>query len=360
MKIRKRELRLSLLAGILALFGAVAAEAQANPSSGLEYFDVPATGSYFWRYEPPNLPKDKPAPVVVFLHGSGGKPENYLKFIVGPAREAGCILVMPRSINGLGWGDPQDELTITESLRMVREARPVDERKIAVAGHSAGGAFAYLLAYQTRLRFSGVFAMGARFYQVDSVVDPTYKAPIRMYYGSADPNYFGGSYAALKAQWQRLGIPFEEEVRPNAEHREMYDATTKAGFRFLVGQTYPGAEAACAPGPDRLCLGGGRFRVQVAWRDFTGTTGTGTVVPATSPDSGLFWFFAPDNWEMMVKVLDGCAMNQHHWVFAAATTTVEYTLTVTDTLTGETTVYTNPLGQPAATITDTEALSGCL
>ena len=61
----------------------------------------------------------------------------------------------------------------------------------------------------------------------------------------------------------------------------------------------------------------------------------------------------------MVKVLDGCALNGHHWVFAAATTTVEYTLTVTDTRTGETRVYHNPLGTPAVAIADTSALAGC-
>jgi hypothetical protein len=97
----------------------------------------------------------------------------------------------------------------------------------------------------------------------------------------------------------------------------------------------------------------------VTWRDFTGQTGVGSVAACSTADSGLFWFFHPDNWELMVKVLDGCALNGHHWVFAAATTTVEYTLTVTDTLTGETKAYHNPLGTPAVAITDTSALAGC-
>lgn len=349
-----------LFLGLFLAFGAVAGRAEDPPSAGLEYFDVPATGSYFWRYVPPNLPKDQPAPVVVFLHGSGGKPENYLKFIVGPALEAGCILVMPRSRNGLGWGDPADETTIVESLKMVRSAVPVDERRISVAGHSAGGAYAYLLAYETRLRFSAVFTMGARFYQVNAVSDPDYKAPIRMYYGSEDPNYFTGSAASLKLQWQRLGVAWEEEVRPGATHLQMYEASTLAGFRFLVSKSYTGSEAACVPSPNRLCLGpGGRFRVEMTWRDFSGQTGVGSVSTCGTTDTGLFWFFDPTNWELMVKVLDGCAINGHRWVFVAGTTTVEYALTVTDTLTGESVVYRNALGQPAAAVNDTTSLSGC-
>ncbi len=85
-----------------------------------------------------------------------------------------------------------------------------------------------------------------------------------------------------------------------------------------------------------------------------GAAGNGT------PDSGLFWFFTPGNdWEMLIKVLDGCAINGHHWVFASATTTVEYTLRVTDTETGRIREYFNPLGRAAPAITDTSAFAGC-
>ncbi len=49
------------------------------------------------------------------------------------------------------------------------------------------------------------------------------------------------------------------------------------------------------------------------------------VEPPTS-DSALFYFFCTDNWELLVKVLDGCAINGHLWVYAAASTDVGYTL----------------------------------
>lgn len=344
---------------LLLALGASAVQAEDHPAAGLARILVPATDSYFWRYVPPDLPVDRPAPVVLFFHGSGGKPENYLSFVTGPAQAAGCILVMPRSKSSLGWGGSADELTVTESLRLVREALPVDDRRIAVAGHSAGGAYAYLLAYQKTLRFSAVFSMAARYYPISAVADPDYKAPIRMYYGTADPNYTGGSSELLKQQWQRLGIPWEEEIRPGALHQDMNQTSITLGFQFVVSKSYPAAAAGCVPEPDRLCLRDGRFRVEVAWRDFSGQTGKGSVVSPPTEDSGLFWFFDPANWELLVKVLDGCALNGHHWVFAAATTSVEYTLTVTDTLTGEAAVYHNPLGQPAFSINDTKALTGC-
>jgi hypothetical protein len=117
--------------------------------------------------------------------------------------------------------------------------------------------------------------------------------------------------------------------------------------------------ATCAGGPSTLCLAHERFAVEVAWRAPSGEVGTGHVVPAGSPDSGLFYFFDPDNWEMLVKVLDACSVHGAYWVFAAATTDIELTLRVTDSQTGDVVEYQNPAGVPAAAITDTAAFQSC-
>jgi hypothetical protein len=128
---------------------------------------------------------------------------------------------------------------------------------------------------------------------------------------------------------------------------------------------------ACEPTDETFCFGDdGRFKVEVEWEDYQNNTGPGRVVeldsaypdPYTyllSDDTGVFWFFSPDNWEIMVKVLDGCRFNDNYWVFAAATTNVEYTLEVTDTATDETRSYSNPLGQASPAITDTSAFATC-
>ena len=66
-------------------------------------------------------------------------------------------------------------------------------------------------------------------------------------------------------------------------------------------------------------------------------------------------FFGPDNWELLVKVLNACGVNEKFWVLTAAATTVEYEITITDTVTGETWTYDNPLGFPSPAVTDIEA-----
>jgi ELWxxDGT repeat protein len=110
---------------------------------------------------------------------------------------------------------------------------------------------------------------------------------------------------------------------------------------------------ACQPSDAWLCLLGGRFRVESAWRDGQGNSGAGHAVSLTV-DTGWFWFFGPENIEVMLKVLDGRALDDHFWVFYGALSDVSYTLTVTDTLTGVTRRYENPPGQ-LASVADTFA-----
>ena len=115
----------------------------------------------------------------------------------------------------------------------------------------------------------------------------------------------------------------------------------------------------CRPGETRHCLKGRRFQAEVEWRDFRDGEGPGRPVPGASDDSGLFWFFSADNWELQVKVLDGCSHNGHFWVLTAASTNVEYLLRVTDTMTGEVREYANALGQKAEAVLDTSAFATC-
>jgi hypothetical protein len=105
----------------------------------------------------------------------------------------------------------------------------------------------------------------------------------------------------------------------------------------------------CAGGSGVLCLGPDhRFEARVSWTNpGNGDTGIGHSVPLTA-DTGAFWFFGDQNLELMVKVLDGTAVNGHFWVYGGGLSNVEYTLTVTDTSTGAERTYRNPAGQFAS------------
>ena len=113
----------------------------------------------------------------------------------------------------------------------------------------------------------------------------------------------------------------------------------------------------CVPGPETVCLQDSRYEVEVEWQDGDGAPHAARVVHAGTNDSGLFSFFDRDNWEMLVKVLNGCSINGHHWVYAASATDLGYVIRVTDTSTGESKEFRNEAGQVASAVVDAEAFS---
>jgi hypothetical protein len=101
------------------------------------------------------------------------------------------------------------------------------------------------------------------------------------------------------------------------------------------------------------------FCVYVEYEGHQGGHGLGTAVPFRSDDSGSFWFFHRDNWELLVKVLDGCAVNGHYWVFFAAATNVGFDVHVVPRRHGidQGRIYRNELGHRADAVTDTAAFA---
>jgi hypothetical protein len=180
----------------------------------------------------------------------------------------------------------------------------------------------------------------------------------------------------FRIEMKPLGGTFAEVATAPAESTSFVvgNLTPATGYTFRVaalgeaGSSLPSNEAtaatlapvaACVADGHTLCLNNGRFKVTVAWKIPSGETGVATHVAVPSTESGVLWFFEDNNWEMMVKVLNGCSNDQHYWVFFAALTDVQYTLTVVDTQTGQTQVYFNPLGRPSPLVTDTSAFATC-
>jgi hypothetical protein len=125
----------------------------------------------------------------------------------------------------------------------------------------------------------------------------------------------------------------------------------------------------CTPSDTVLCLddnpGDRRFRVTATYHTALdgGLAGEGQAIPLAPLGvlrGGLFWFFSQDNPEVLVKVLNGCAINDHYWIYISAGTNVGYTVTVNDIAqpTNPKT-YTNPDLQEALPVQDTSALASC-
>jgi hypothetical protein len=125
----------------------------------------------------------------------------------------------------------------------------------------------------------------------------------------------------------------------------------------------------CIPSDTVLCLDGQpgdhRFQVTATFqtREGGGLSGSGQAFPLRDrgdSHGGLFWFFDPDNPELLVKVLDGCFVNDRFWVFVTGGTNVGFSVTVSDTfLANRTKTYTHADLTAALPVEDTAALASC-
>jgi hypothetical protein len=151
-----------------------------------------------------------------------------------------------------------------------------------------------------------------------------------------------------------------EEIAPPAVLAPQQADTARALPGAAVLSSFSAPAAGCLPGPATLCIGD-RFKVEVVYQTAQGggRSGMGQAVALDSlgvSRGGLFWFFSPDNPEMLVKVIDACALSGKYWVFYSAGTNVGLRVRVTDTTTGRSATYSNPDLTAAPPVQDTSAL----
>lgn len=107
-----------------------------------------------------------------------------------------------------------------------------------------------------------------------------------------------------------------------------------------------------------LALHQGRFNVTADWNAPGFGQGRAQGVELTD-ESGYFTFASAGNVELVLKVLNGCPLNQRFWVFLAGLTDIGVTVQVEDTTTGQRKTYTHPPGRAFQPVLDTDALATC-
>jgi hypothetical protein len=112
---------------------------------------------------------------------------------------------------------------------------------------------------------------------------------------------------------------------------------------------------ACTADATTLCLNAGRFQVRAIFSaPNLGINNAPAQAISLTADTGYFWFFSANNVEIVLKAVDGRAFNGFFWVFYGALSDVQYTITVTDTVTGAVKTYPNVQGN-LASVADTAA-----
>ena len=105
-------------------------------------------------------------------------------------------------------------------------------------------------------------------------------------------------------------------------------AARVAGVGQETGNTI---DYGCLPHSSASCLNNWRFQIRASALHGARRTQARKVEGyGLGNSASLFYFFGRDNPEMLVKVVNGCAINGHWWVFGSAATDLEYNVSVGD------------------------------
>jgi hypothetical protein len=161
---------------------------------------------------------------------------------------------------------------------------------------------------------------------------------------------------------QQLLIDFVFSPRAPGRYADTFlsELSSAAPFNAFAYHLFGTATSAfnCAPDDHTACLENGRFKVAATFD--AGSNGSGNAhLVALASDTAYLWFFAPTNVEAVLKVLNGCGLNSHYWVFAGGLTNVKVVITVTDTANGTQKVFSNPANTTFLPIQNTSAFATC-
>lgn len=192
---------IAALGFLLALVATATAQTQTRYDDAEIYsLDHDGARRLFALYAPRGLPLDRPAPLIVALHGrySSAKAMHVMTGLATVADARGAVLVYPQALGGF-WNDgghevlprseaPADDVGFIEAMiEELSRARAIDRSRIYVVGYDNGALLGHRLACQSNLRPAGFAAVGALMW---SFAPQTCAAvPALIVHGRRDPVY---------------------------------------------------------------------------------------------------------------------------------------------------------------------------
>ena len=235
-----------LVATPLSLIALILLPAVAHASSEIVRERVASQGRErsYYLYVPRSVTRERPAPLLVLLHGSGRNGRILVEHWRELAEREGIILAGPDARNSSGWFLPQDGPEFMRDLIEALKARhPINPRRVYLFGHSAGAGFSLYMAVMESQYFAAVVAHAGRLPAdaLSLIEQAERKIPVALIIGDRDPLFPGGEVRRTRDAFHAQGFPVE--LTEIAGHDHNYYGRSREinrmAWNFLQGRELP-------------------------------------------------------------------------------------------------------------------------
>lgn len=132
----------------------------------IRFGDDPDARQTVWAYVPETYSPEAAHPLIMALHGGGGRGRYFLWSWLRDARSRGAILVAPTSL-GQTWaieGEDNDSPHLASILAFMRGQWNIDPARMMLTGMSDGGTFSYVSGLDPASPFTHLAPVSAAFH----------------------------------------------------------------------------------------------------------------------------------------------------------------------------------------------------
>lgn len=176
-------------------------------------------GHYF-HYIPPQLDRGKPAPALVFLHGSGGNFKAYTWLLSKIADQIGCSVIAPTF--GLGnWEKRGAYAAIMAAIADADKHAAIDPTRLHLMGLSNGGKGVCLAETSPRPKFASFILLSAVLHdhiQPEKFGKKLSGRPVLILSGKNDERVPWSYVSDYAAQLQKAGMEVQTRAFPHEDH----------------------------------------------------------------------------------------------------------------------------------------------